>query len=99
MLLKSQRDSYDDGDCENAPHDGKIFTSALLGGAAGIFIATFALKYRLKSLFLMVLMPVMIVVNVYILILLFTGNFGLFPEYRITSAFLGNATVPPLNTI
>ena len=88
MLLKSQRDSYDEGECESAPHDGKIFTSALLGGAIGIFIATFALKYRLKSMFLMVLMPVIIVINVYVLILLFTGDFGLFPEYRITTASL-----------
>ncbi|MBQ7164978.1 MAG: hypothetical protein IJU84_03885 [Clostridia bacterium] len=79
LLLKFQKDSYDEGECENAVHDGKLFIAALLGGALGIYVAMFALKYRRRSMFLMVLMPVIIVVNAYLLYRAFTGTYGLYP--------------------
>ncbi len=83
LLLKFQKDANDEGECENAVHDGKLFVTAILGGAVGIYAAMFAFKYRLKSMFLMVLMPVIIVLNVYLIVLAFTGDYGLYPEYRI----------------
>ena len=73
-LLKSQRDANEEGDCENGVHDGKLFFSALLGGALGIFVGTFVLRYRRRSMFLMVLMPVLIVANAYLFFIAFTGD-------------------------
>ncbi len=82
MLLKAQRDSYDEGECETAVHDGRLFITAVLGGAIGIYVAMFALKYRLRSMFLMVLMPVIIVVNLYLLYLGLTFDFVSYNDYR-----------------
>ncbi len=56
--------------------DSTLFISALLGGAFGIYLALFILHYRVNSLFLMISMPLIIVLNIYILITGFTTNFG-----------------------
>ena len=80
MLLKFQKDGYEEGECENAVHDGKLFIVAILGGGLGIYASMFALKYRLKSMFLMVLMPVIIVLNCYLFFLAITGDFGFYPS-------------------
>ena len=65
MLIRSQRD--DEGDDGMTAHrgDGKIILTALLGGAIGIYCAMFAMRYRLKNLLFMILMPVIAVVNIY----------------------------------
>ena len=74
ILVKFQKDGYDSGECENAVHDGKLFITALLGGALGIFVAIFVFKYRMKSMFFMVLMPVIAVLNGYLVFLAFTAD-------------------------
>ena len=74
FLVKFQRDGFDEGECENAVHDGKIFISAILGGALGVYIAVFVFSYRKRSMFFMVLMPVLIVLNVYALYLGLTAD-------------------------
>ena len=84
LLLKFQKKArtvdVDDEDLGPTPDvkDFRIFLSALLGGALGIFVFAFIFKYRLKSMFLMVLMPVLIALNVYILVAIFRGASGLF---------------------
>ena len=66
---------------ETTVKDGKLFIVGLLGGAVGIYVGTFIFKYRLNSMFLMVVMPLLIVVNAYFLIAGFLGNFGFFNNY------------------
>ena len=57
--------------------DGKLFVAGALGGATGVYVAMFVFKYRLTSLFLMVVMPVLITLNIYILIFGFYNDFWL----------------------
>ena len=61
---------------ESKIKDGKLFVSAMLGGALGVYTAMFILSYRLNNLFLMVTMPLLIVLTAYIVIVGFQGNFG-----------------------
>lgn len=74
LLLRAQRNAECDGDCSKV-RDGSVFMAALLGGAAGVYIAMFVFKYRLRSLLMMVFMPVLIVLNVYLIIVGFAHNF------------------------
>lgn len=78
IILKAQKKSANDCCAEESDkvHDGKLFVSALLGGALGIYISMFIMKYRLKSLFLMVVMPVLSAVNIYLVILALRSNLG-----------------------
>ena len=78
-MLNFQKKARQNGDEENiAISDTKLMLAGLLGGATGIFIFMFVLKYRLKSLFMMVLMPMFIALNVYLLIMILNGGFGFF---------------------
>ena len=75
MLIGAQKRAEEDGDSCKVK-DGKIFVTGLLGGALGVYVSMFIYKYRLTSLMLMVFMPVFIAVNVYLVIMLFSQNFG-----------------------
>lgn len=74
LLLRAQKNSEEDGECSRV-RDGSVFIAAILGGAAGIYLAMFILKYRLRSLMLMVFMPVLIVLNIYLIVVGFVNNF------------------------
>ena len=75
LLMLSQKKADEDGDGKNKVRDGSVFVTALLGGAAGIYVAMFVFKYRLRSLFFMVTMPVLVALNIYILVACFSNNF------------------------
>ena len=58
ILLKSQKDEYADDEAKMNSGDGKLILTAILGGAISIYISMFIMRYRLKNLLLMILMPV-----------------------------------------
>ena len=77
LMLYFQKSARENGeDEENRIGDGKLLFTGLLGGALGIFVFMFVLKYRLKSFFFMVSFPVIIALNVFIAINLFNGGFA-----------------------
>lgn len=55
--------------------DKKILLSGTLGGALGVYISTFILKYRRDSILIMVLMPLLVAVTLYGIITAFIYGF------------------------
>ena len=74
MLLQSQRDEYGSDEAKMNSGDGKLILTAILGGAIGIYVSMFVMRYRTKNLLLMVLMPVLGVLNVYFFIYAFRSG-------------------------
>ena len=77
LLVKGLKDDYAD-DAPNKTSDGRLFLTAFLGGAITIYVCMFVFKYRLKSLFLMLLMPILGVLNVYLWVIAFRSGFTFF---------------------
>ncbi|MBQ3115665.1 MAG: hypothetical protein IJC07_01415 [Clostridia bacterium] len=78
LMLHFQKKAREDGDEENISiGDTRLFITGLLGGATGIFVFMFIFKYRLKSFFMMVFMPVLVAINVFIIICVLSGNYSL----------------------
>ncbi len=77
LMLNFQKNSREHGEEESIPvSDVKLLLTGALGGAIGIFTFMFILKYRLKSLLMMVLMPIFITLNVYIIYMFFSQGFS-----------------------
>lgn len=77
LLVKELKDDVIDGE-PNKSSDGRLFLTAFLGGAIAIYACMFVFKYRIKSLFLMIVMPLLSVFNVYIWVLAFRSGFTFF---------------------
>ena len=56
--------------------DSRITIAALLGGALGVYISTFILRYRRESMFLMVVMPLIAVANAFAFVWVITYSYG-----------------------
>lgn len=52
--------------------DLKLLLCSLLGGALGIYIALFVFRYRLRDITMMVLVPTILVLNIYLYLQVFT---------------------------
>ena len=79
LMLKFQKKAREDGDEENIGiSDTKLIITGLLGGALGIFVFMFIFKYRLKSLVMMVLMPIFISLSAYLIFNAINNGFGFF---------------------
>ena len=74
VLIKSQKDEF--GTEDNKPTgDGKLILTAILGGARAIYISMFVMRYRLKNILLMVLLPVIAVLNIWFFYLAYRSGF------------------------
>ncbi len=78
ILLRTQRDEACGNETKMNSGDGKLILTAILGGAIAIYVSMFIMRYRLKNLLLMILMPVLAVLNVYFFILAFRSGFTFF---------------------
>lgn len=78
VLLKIQRDETCEDESKFNGGDGKIILTAILGGAIGLYVTMFIMRYRLKNLLLMILLPVIAVLNVWFFIAAFRSGFSLF---------------------
>lgn len=78
MLVKTQKDESIDENGKGKTGDGKLILTAILGGALAIYVTMFIMKYRLKNLLLMVILPVIAVLNVYFCIVAFRSGFTFF---------------------
>lgn len=77
MLIKAQRDEYGDSQSPKTG-DGKLILAAILGGAIALYVSMFIMKYRIKNLLLMVILPVIGVLNVYFFFTAFRSGFTFF---------------------
>lgn len=59
IMLKKQKNA----DNDERRGDGRIILAAALGGALGVYVAMFVMRYRLENLVFMVMMPVLAAVN------------------------------------
>lgn len=73
--------------CKKPVTDLKLFLCAVLGGSLGIYISLFTFRYRLRDILMMVLIPTILVINVYIYFQLFT-IWLIFPA-KAATALLG----------
>ena len=80
LLIYFQKKQLEESN-ETSVKDAKLFLSGLIGGAVGIYVSMFIYKYRLQNLLFMILVPMLIVLNAYVFISIFTGNFAFF-SYR-----------------
>ena len=77
LLMRARRDEDKSGE---GPHrgEGKIILTALLGGAIAVYASMFAMRYGLKNITLMILMPVIAVLNVFLFYIAFRSGLTFF---------------------
>lgn len=73
MLLITQRNEFGDNP-ERPTGDGKIILAALLGGALAVYVSMFIMRYRIKNVLFMILMPVIAVLNIYFFYLAYSSG-------------------------
>ena len=78
ILLKTQRDEVCEDESKINGGDGKIILTAILGGAIGLYVSMFIMRYRLKNLLLMILLLVIAVLNVWFFVAAFRSGFTFF---------------------
>lgn len=74
-LLKKQQEDTDVGDMQEGDGDGRLLLISAMGGAIAVFVTMFVLRYRLDSMLLMIVLPLLAVVNIYCFYLGFRSIF------------------------
>ena len=76
LLLRAQKQSFEENEqSEKRVKDIRLYLAGLFGGAIGVYVGMFCLKFRLKNFFLMVIMPLLIAVTLYFAIFAFMSDF------------------------
>lgn len=78
LLVKAQRDESCGDEAKMNAGDGKLLLAAILGGAIAVYVTMFILKYRLKNILLMIILPIIGVLNVYIFVIAYRSGFTFF---------------------
>ena len=78
LSLANTENTSENTDKATSKPTGKLCITGLLGGAITVYVCMFLLKYKRSDLFLMVLMPLLGVLNVYLWVLLFRSGFSFF---------------------
>lgn len=73
--LRGQRDEADMGNRPQNEGDGKLLLISAMGGAIAIFVSMLVLHYRMDSMLLMLVLPLLCVVNIYCFYLGYRGIF------------------------
>lgn len=74
MLVISQRNDCLSDEIKPTYGDGKLLLAALLGGALGIYVTMFIIRFKLKNIVLMILLPIIAVLNVWLCIIAFRSG-------------------------
>ena len=82
LLVRGLKDEVTADGTPDKSSDGRLMITGLLGGALTIYLCMFIYKYRLKSLYLMILIPLLAVLNVYLSVLAFRSGFTFFVVRR-----------------
>lgn len=89
VIAHYQKKTLEEDCCDSSSiKDGKLFLTGLLGGALGIYLFMLIRKYRLKSLFLMITMPILAALNGWLVYLAIAHNFGIAIAAPAAYAFL-----------
>lgn len=75
MLVRSQKQASHDRDHTPKNLNGKLLISGFLGGAIAAYAALFLLKFKTDNLLLMIILPILAVLNIYLIIILFRNGF------------------------
>lgn len=78
LLLISLKKEFMTEDKKLNAGDGKLLLAAVLGGAIGIYVTMFITKFKLRNMLLMIALPVIAVINVWIIILAFRSGTAIF---------------------
>lgn len=81
IIMKIQKDAREFGE-EHGVNDFRLFFTAILGGATGIFSSMLIMRYRIKNIILMTGLPVLIVFNVFSIVYLFSQGATWFSAIR-----------------
>ena len=77
LMLSFQKKAKEEDD-EHPVSDAKILFSAVLGGATGILITMIITRYRLKSALFMIVIPLLIALNAYLVFFAVSSGIGYF---------------------
>lgn len=77
LLVRGLKDEWVDGE-PNKSSDGRLVLTGLLGGAITVYVCMFVYKYRTRSLYLMIFMPILAALNIYVAVLAFRSGFTFF---------------------